>query len=356
MVSVDRRLLMVDEPNNDRRDREADGHLITVNASQLPLLPQHRRHQARESSGSRRLIGFLAFGILLGVAFGQSLTSLAKYAAITDLHSHILLVPFISAYLIYHRYKQLPKAYSSSWGWGLLSLLLGLGSLFTAGNLIKVDPALSQNDSLSLTAFSFVCLLAMGGFLFLGRKWMTAAAFPFAFLIFMVPLPDAIVHWLETASKLASAEAAALFFSVVGIPVLRDGTVFQLPGIAIEVAQECSGIRSSWVLFITSLLASYLFLRSPWRRAILIFLVIPLAIARNGFRILVIGLLCVQLGPQMINSVIHHRGGPLFFALSLIPLLLLLWWLRRGEQGKAEISKFKNAEISKCRDANIPTH
>ena len=83
---------------------------------------------------------------------------------------------------------------------------------------------------------------------------MTAAAFPFAFLIFMVPLPDAIVDWLETASKLASAEAAALFFSVVGMPVLRDGTVFQLPGIVIEVAQECSGIRSSWVLFITSLL------------------------------------------------------------------------------------------------------
>ena len=238
----------------------------------------------------------------------------------------------------------------------MLSLLLGLGSLFAAGNLVKVDPALSQNDFLSLTAFSFVCLIAMGGFLFLGRKWMTAAAFPFAFLIFMVPLPDAIVHWLETASKLASAEAAALFFSVVGMPVLRDGTVFQLPGIVIEVAQECSGIRSSWVLFITSLLASYLFLRSPWRRAILISLVIPLAIVRNGFRILVIGLLCVQLGPQMINSVIHHRGGPLFFALSLIPLFLLLWWLRRGEQGKAEISKSGNAEILKCRDANIPSH
>ena len=160
---------------------------------------------------------------------------------------------------------------------------------------------------------------------------MAAAAFPFAFLIFMVPLPDGIVDLLETASKLASAEAAALFFSIAGTPVLRDGTVFQLPGIVIQVAQECSGIRSSWVLFITSLLASYLFLRSPWRRAVLVLLVIPLAILRNGFRILVIGLLCVQVGPQMIHSVIHHQGGPIFFALSLIPLFLLLWWLRRGE-------------------------
>ena len=118
--------------------------------------------------------------------------------------------------------------------------------------------------------------------------------------------------------------------------MLRDGTVFQLPGIVIEVAQECSGIRSSWVLFITSVLASYLFLKSPWRRAVLVAFVIPLGILRNGFRILVIGLLCVHVGPQMIHSIIHHQGGPLFFALSLIPLFLLLWWLRRGEKSEAK--------------------
>jgi exosortase C (VPDSG-CTERM-specific) len=306
-----------------------------VNTTQVPLSPQRSRDQAAESLGSRRLIGFLAFGVFLTVAFIRPLTALASYASETDLHSHILLVPFISAYLIYIRRRQLPKEYLSSWGWALLSLFVGLASWLAAGNLVKVEPALSQNDVLSLTAFSFVCLIATGGFLFLGRNWMTAAAFPFAFLIFMVPLPDGIVDQLETVSKLASAEAAALFFSMASTPLLRDGTVFQLPGIVIEVAQECSGIRSSWVLFITSVLASYLFLKSPWRRAVLIAFVIPLGILRNGFRILVIGLLCVRLGPQMIHSIIHHRGGPLFFVLSLIPLFLLLWWLRNGERSDA---------------------
>jgi len=60
--------------------------------------------------------------------------------------------------------------------------------------------------------------------------------------------------------------------------------------------------------------------------------VIPLAIARNGFRILVIGLLCVHIGPHMSDSFIHHRGGPIFFALSLIPLALLLFSLRRHDK------------------------
>ncbi len=177
---------------------------------------------------------------------------------------------------------------------------------------------------------------------FSGKHGCVPSGFPFAFLIFLVPLPDELVYWLETASKLASADAANLFFNISGTPLVRDGTVFQLPGIVIEVAQECSGIRSSLVLFITSLLVAHLFLKSPWRRIALVAFVIPLGILRNGFRILVIGLLCVHYGPQMIHSIIHRKGGPVFFMLSLIPLFLFLWWLRRGEteasDGKKRLS------------------
>ena len=72
-------------------------------------------------------------------------------------------------------------------------------------------------------------------------------------------------------------------------------------------------------------------LKDAVARFALVAFIIPLAILRNGFRILVIALLCVNIGPQMIHSVIHRRGGPIFFALSLIPLFALLWWLRKGE-------------------------
>jgi exosortase C (VPDSG-CTERM-specific) len=190
---------------------------------------------------------------------------------------------------------------------------------------------LTVNDAHALTALAYVSLLAAGIFLFLGSSWAAATAFPMSFLLFMVPLPDAIVDWLEKASMAASADAADLYFSLAGTAVVRHETVFELPGIVLRVAQECSGIRSSWVLFISSLLASHLFLRTRWRRIVLVAFVVPLGILRNGFRILVIGLLCVHVGPYMIDSSIHHQGGPLFFALSLIPLFLLLWWLRRQE-------------------------
>jgi exosortase len=144
-------------------------------------------------------------------------------------------------------------------------------------------------------------------------------------------MPDSTRDALELASKSASAEVANLLFHLSGTPFIRDGAVFQLPNITIEVAQECSGIRSSLVLLMTSILAANLFLKTSWRRAVLVAFVIPLGILRNGFRILVIGLLCANVGPEMIHSPIHTRGGPLFFVLSLIPFLLVLWWLNRGE-------------------------
>jgi exosortase/archaeosortase family protein len=112
---------------------------------------------------------------------------------------------------------------------------------------------------------------------------------------------------------------------------LQYGLVFQLPSITLNIASECSGIHSSVVLFITSLLAGYIFLQSPWKRIIFILVAVPLGILRNGFRIFTIGELCTHIGPQMIDSPIHHRGGPIFFALSLIPLFILLMILRKSE-------------------------
>jgi exosortase C (VPDSG-CTERM-specific) len=273
----------------------------------------------------------VCFAIVLLVVFARPLLMLTSYVAGSQLHSYILLVPFVSAHLLYIRRNQLPKNYTTDLPLTIVSLAAGLGLLAFTYSLDFAGRAPANNNRIVLLTLSFLCCLAAGGFFFFGRPWMRAAAFPLAYLIFMVPMPDAMADALEIASKSAAAEVANVLFHISGTPFLRAGPVFQLPNITIEVAQECSGIRSSWVLFITSILAANLFLKTPWRRFALVAFVIPLGILRNGFRILVIGLLCVNVGPQMIHSLIHRRGGPLFFALSLVPFLLMLWWLRRGD-------------------------
>lgn len=292
--------------------------------SEQPILHSSRSRTRRVYDAVPvRLLIFAAFALSLGLCFVGAFKSLASLALHDELHSHVFLVPFIAIYILYIIRDQLPKIYYSSFSWAIFALTGGIAFLIVAWAW--------RNYWLTASILSFVCLLAAGGFAFLGKQWMKAAVFPFAFLFFITPLPDPVVQWLENGSKLASAECASFFLNLTGTPVLRDGTIFQLPNIVIEVAQECSGIRSSFVLLIASILASYLFLRRPSHRLILVLIAIPLGVLRNGFRITVIGLLCVRFGPQMIHSIIHKRGGPAFFVLSLIPLLAILWVLKRKE-------------------------
>jgi exosortase C (VPDSG-CTERM-specific) len=297
------------------------------------MIPAQTGHVSESTASSHRKTwrfwSSAGFVIVLLAAFARPLLALMNYAAGSELHSYILLVPFVSVYLLYLRRNQLPKNYTIDLPLAIVFLAAGLGVMAFTYSSIGLAPA--DNAHLVLLTLSFLCCLTAGGFFFFGRNWMRAAAFPLAYLIFMVPMPDAMADTLETASKYASAEVANLFFHLSGTPFLRAGLFFQLPNNTIEVTQECSGIRSSWVLLMTSILAANLFLKTPWRRFALVAFVIPLGILRNGFRILVIGLLCVNAGPQMIHSLIHRRGGPLFFMLSLIPFFLVLWWLRKGD-------------------------
>jgi len=280
---------------------------------------------------SQRITGLAALGALLILCFGPPLCQLVKLAWHSDLFSHILLIPFISAYLIWLKRQGLALESPTARGWAVIPLLLGAGLLAARAWAARAGWVPKPEDYLALMTLSFLLFLCAGAFLFLGLQTMRRLAFPAAFLIFMVPFPVVVRQGVESFFQHGSATAADLLFKVSGMPFLRQDTVFQLPGMSLEVAPQCSGIHSSLVLFITILLAGYLFLKSPWRRAALALAVIPLALARNGFRVVVIGQLCVRIGPHMIHSPIHHQGGPLFFALSLIPFFLLLHLLRRSE-------------------------
>ena len=288
------------------------------------------------ASGDRHRL-LLMLGTVAALLLLFSLGSIPRldWANISDFHSYILFIPLVVAYWFWTARYSLPRHYETSTFAAIGCSIIGCAALAGSAVVAKKDGTVSDNDVLTLVILSFVFFVTASGFLFLGRRWMMAAAFPFAFLIFMVPMPDGMVGALETASQYASVGAAELLFRLGNTPHLHDGITFQLPGITLEVAQECSGIRSSWVLFITSILSANLFLRTNWKRVVLVALVIPLGILRNGFRVWVIGMLCMRFGPHMIDSPIHHQGGPLFFILSLVPLFILIVFLRRSEDEAA---------------------
>jgi exosortase C (VPDSG-CTERM-specific) len=180
---------------------------------------------------------------------------------------------------------------------------------------------------------------------FLGKPFLCANIFPLSFLLFMVPIPVVAVSRIDAFLQSGSAVVAGGFFTMAGTSYLQDGLVFQLPDITLKIAPECSGIHSSLILLVTSVLAAYFFLPTPWKRAVFILAVVPLGILRNGFRVFTIGELCVHVSPRMIDSPIHHKGGPVFFVFSLIPLFILLVVLQKSERRRAKTDFHKSQNI-----------
>ena len=288
---------------------------------------------AREKNGSwqTRFYAFLAFVVGLTAAFSVSLWQLFSTAYRNDFNSYIVLIPVAALYLFRLERGRLSRDYQPAVELSLIPLLIGAGALLTLLWPQIWQHPLGTNDRISIVTTAYVCLLWAGALLLLGKRWMSGAAFPMFFLAFLIPLPEVAVEWMESGLRAASAEAADILFGLIGMPALRTGNIFQLPNITIEVAEECSGIHSSWVLLISGLVAGHLFLSRTWSKLGLLAAVIPLGILRNGVRIVVIGSLCVRYGPEMINSPIHRKGGPLFFVLSLVPFAFLLWILRGRE-------------------------
>jgi exosortase C (VPDSG-CTERM-specific) len=249
-----------------------------------------------------------------------------------ELYSYAVLIPAICVWLI----RQRAPAISES---GLPSrttaaLLFTAATLCASAGISAWRLGWITSETSWLTAQMGAWVLAVWGATayHLGVSWMRRHLFALAFLSFTIPVPTPLVEALELGLQAASATASDWLFALSGTPYLRDGMAFWLPNIHILVAPECSGIRSTLVLLITGILGAHLLLRNPLHRWCVVLIILPLGVFRNALRILTLTLLSVHVNPEIMNSALHKRGGPLFFAVSLIPLFALFWWFGRRER------------------------
>ena len=279
----------------------------------------------------KHLTGFAAAACAVTLVFSPVLWAWLRFAAGDDLASYVLVIPLLAGMLVVRRWPAVEMLHVPA-----PRLAAGFGITAAAGLAAAWWLARTGGSAgpwwLAVGMLAYVSGLLAAAAGTVGRSVLKSLAFPAGLLVFLAPLPLPVVGALETLLQHASAEAAAWLFPLAGISTYREGLAFQLPEITLRVAPECSGIRSTLVLFITSLIAGYLFLDRIRHRVIFSALILPLGIARNAFRIVTIGWLCTYHGPEMIHSPIHHRGGPVFFALSMVPLAALLWIFRRGNR------------------------
>jgi exosortase len=250
-----------------------------------------------------------------------------------DAYTHILLILPLSAALIYLGAKdQGPKALridpkpNSRLGAALLVLALVIGGYSRWGM-----GATEYGVRLSLDMFALVFWWIASILFCFGARTFQSFLFPLCFLFLLVPLPEFAVRWIVEFLQQQSAIAARIIFRTVGIPMTQNGIILSIPGLDIEVARECSSIRSSLMLLVTTMVLAHLFLHSWWRKALLVAAAVPLSVAKNGLRIFTIAELGTRVDPGFLTGRLHHQGGIIFFGLAVVALGVLLWVLRRTE-------------------------
>ncbi|HVN08666.1 MAG TPA: exosortase/archaeosortase family protein [Patescibacteria group bacterium] len=280
------------------------------------------------ATGERRAVWFAGYLALCAAAFARPLWELARLSLSQDTYSHILLIPFVSAGLVWMQPRRKDAAGPSSRG--LAAIVFLAGAAIFALNW-KIGETLPAGGSLALTVLSLLFLVWAGVLFVYGSRVFRANLFPLMFLLLMVPMPqmavDRCIEWLQNGSS----DVTDVLFRLTGTPVLRRGNLFIVPQFSIEIAKECSGIRSAVALMITCLLAGYLFLRSSWARVVLLAAALPVLVIKNGVRIVTLTLLSIHVDPGFLTGRLHHEGGFLFFLLGLVILWPVLWWLQKLE-------------------------
>jgi len=273
---------------------------------------------------------WLLCGVWVAVSsllFAKPLIGLVRLSLANDDASYLILIPFLTAGLVFIERRTIFNNLSFSAGGGVflfLSVIIVL-SVGLAGDKVAPDLRLTGN-------VLAVLLLWIAGFAFsFGWAAVKSAYFPLLFLFLTVPLPNFLWERVISLLQAGSAEITEVLFNLTGVPVLREGLVFHLARVNIEVARECSGIRSTIALFILALPVVHYGLHSLWRKLFFLACAFFMMILKNGIRIATLTLLAMYVDPSFLTGKLHHQGGIVFFLLGLLLLLPVLLLLQRGE-------------------------
>lgn len=257
--------------------------------------------------------------LLLAVYYPWSL-GVINYAMASTYYSHILLVPFISGWLVYRDRSLIFDIPRPSFRLAFYIILLGL--LLTLYSALRGD--LFHRDAAWALRISSMLFVWIGCFaLVYGSGTLRKAVIPIAFLLFALPLPTRTASLIMEILQSLSADLSHLLFKLVGVPFLRDGYIFSLPQVTIEVAEVCSGLRSFIVLCFLGLLLSYALRYSTWKTATLVAAIVPFTVLTNALRITTIALLAVYVDPKWVQTSHHLHVGKITFAAALLLLSLL---------------------------------
>lgn len=235
-------------------------------------------------------------------------------------YSHGVLIPFISAYLVWTILRCGPRATDGQGrSIGVLLVMLGIAGYYV-GELSGL-----------FTIIQYAFLTTLYGLVACVVGWarFKAIVVPLLILLFMIPLPEFLFNNLSAKLQLLSSEIGVAVIRAAGISVFLEGNVIDLGDFKLQVVEACNGLRYLFPLMTLGFIVAYLYRAAFWKRALVFLSTIPITVLMNSFRIGVIGVMVDRWGQSMAEGFLHDFEGWVIFMACFAVLFLEMWLLMR---------------------------
>lgn len=254
-------------------------------------------------------LGALALWVILWPGLRQ----MAGVWSSVDYYSHGYMIPFVALWAASGKRHILPALPRGRDARGGLALVVAL-AVYALGLLV---------GEVWLAGVGVVATVAAAVFYARGTAWVRTLVFPLAYLLFMVPVPDAWLAPVIVRLQLFVSAVGTWLLHLFGQPILRIGNVLQLPGgEELFVAEACSGITSLITLLPLAVFLAYFTERSGWRQIVLVLTVVPVALAGNLARVLLTVAAANEIGAKAATeSSLHEWVGLSTYVVACLVLL-----------------------------------
>lgn len=246
----------------------------------------------------------------------------SRYLSSDSYYSHGVLIPFVTGYLIWLKREEIEEVQAgTSWFGFVLVILAALVHLF--GTVIYI---------FSVSGFSIWILLVGSCLFLLGQERTKKITFPLLFLLFMFPIPLALITIISFPLKMFVADYGVKLVELTGIPVFREGFNIIIPEGTLLVGNPCSGLRSLITFLALGSLFSYMSNLSTGRKWLLFFLAVPVALLSNLIRVPILILWSYKYGLASAapDTLVHICSGFMVFILGIILFYLGMCFLGRN--------------------------
>ncbi len=174
-----------------------------------------------------------------------------------------------------------------------------------------------RQDYLFISTFSLIPVL-FGLILYLyGTSIAKTLSFPILYLLFLVPPPLGVLDAVTLPMRHGISLLTEIIIRNIGLPITRDGLLLSIGGNEIYMGAPCSGFRSLITIISLGLVYIYINKNSFKNKAILFFLIIPIALIGNLFRVIAVCLVTFCYG-ETFGKKFHDISGFIIFLFMIL--------------------------------------